>query len=323
MTSDPTVLVAGDTLVDFVPERPGPPGDAGGYRPKFGGSGANVALALDRIGVPPLFWTRLATDDFGAFLRSHLDDSAIPDSFVVTDPEARTTLAVVTHDADGDRSFTFYREGGADTRFQTGTVPDETLDAVSWVHTTGVTESVEPSRSATLELQQRASEHCTVSLDPNWRPEMWESHHEFRAVVRGSLEAVDVVKATPEDLAAAGFEHDDPERLARAVTDYGPHTVVLTMGDAGALCYGTDASPVQGVARHPGYDVDVVDTTGAGDAFLAAFIAALTNGVRDADDALSLANAAGAVATTQAGAVSALTGFEQIRRFHDEIPWAA
>jgi fructokinase len=323
MTADPSVLVAGDTLVDFVPRHAGPPGEAGGYDPKFGGSAANVALAMDRLGQPPLFWTRLATDDFGAFLESHLADSAIPDEFLVTDDGARTTLAVVTHDEHADRSFTFYRDRGADTRLQAGAVPSSTLAAVEWVHTTGVTLSVEPSRTATLELQSRAADRCTVSLDPNWRPEMWHSDHEFRAVVRGTLDTVDVLKATPADLSAAGFDDaEEPASLAETVADLGPHTVVLTLGDQGAVCFGTDESPVSGFARHEGYDADVVDTTGAGDVFLAAFVAAVTNGVRDPVEALTIANAAGAVATTQPGAVSAMTDFEQLHRFHADIPWA-
>ena len=322
MSSNSTVLVAGETLVDFVPELPGPPGEAGGYAPKFGGSAANVALALDRVGVPPLFWTRLATDDFGAFLRSHLADSDIPGEWIESDPGARTTLAVVSHDDRADRSFAFYRENGADTRLESGTVPDETLASTAWVHTTGVTTSVEPSRTATLDLQARATEHATVSFDPNWRPEMWHSRHEFGAVVRGALHAVDVVKATPEDLEAAGFEGDDPAAVARAVASYGPHTVVLTLGGAGAYCYGTDDSPVSGDSRHEGYDVDVVDTTGAGDAFLAGFVASLTTGVRDGERALALANAVGAIVTTRPGGVTALTGVERLREFHDEIPWA-
>lgn len=321
MTVEPTVLVAGDTLVDFVPERPAPPGQAGGYQPKFGGSAANVALALDRIGAPPRFWTRLATDDFGAFLRSHLDDSAIPDDLLVTDHGAWTTLAIVSHDEAAERSFTFYRDRGADTRLEPGRVTDATLDSVAWVHTTGVTTSVEPSRTATLDLQDRASDRCTVSLDPNWRPEMWHSRHEFAAVIRGSLDNVDVVKATPGDLTAAGFDTDDPEALVRAVATRGPHTVVLTFGDEGALSYGTDDSPIPGWGRHDGYDVDAVDTTGAGDAFLAGFIASLTNGVRHAEAALALANAAGAVATTQPGAVSALTDFDRIKEFYEDVPW--
>lgn len=320
MTDDPTVLVAGDTLVDFVPTQATSLGEAD-YVPRFGGSGANVALALDRLDMPPLFWTRLATDDFGAFLRSHFDESDIPNNLVVTDADARTTLAVVSHDERGDRSFSFYRDDGADTRLERGEVSNTTLDDVSWVHTTGVTMSVEPSRTATLELQARASARCTVSLDPNWRPEMWNSQYEFGAVLRGALQSIDVVKATPEDLEAAGFVTDDPETLAKKVATYGPHTVVLTLGNRGALCYGTEDSPVSGMTRHEGYEVDVVDTTGAGDVFLAAFIASLTHGVTDAKFALGLANAAGAIATTDSGAVSALTGFDRIREFHDTIPW--
>lgn len=323
MVTDSAILVAGDTLVDFVPQNPGPPGDTGGYEPTFGGSGANAAMALDRLGVPPLFWTRLATDNLGSFLRAHFEASTITGDLLITDENARTTVALVTHDADRGPSYTFYRERGADTRLQAGTVPDDVLDRVTWVHTTGVTMNVEPSRSATLELQSRASEQCTVSLDPNWRPEMWHSRHEFRAVVRGALPDVDVVTATPEELALAGFGAEGRTELAQAVTDSGPHTVVLTLGDAGAFCYGTAESPVAGQAEHPGYSVDPVDTTGAGDAFLAAFIAALTHGVTDGERALALANAAGAVTTTQAGAVTALTGADVLTRFHDDIPWAS
>lgn len=321
MTTDPTILVAGDALVDFIPRNPGPPGDTGGYDPTFGGSGANAAMALDRLGVPPLCWTRLGTDDLGEFLREHFTDSDIPPDLLVTDEDARTTVAVVTHDVERGPSFAFYRERGADTRLRQGTVSDDTLESVSWVHTTGVTMSVEPSRSATLELQSRATDHCTVSLDPNWRPEMWHSPHEFRAVVRGALSNVDVVTATPAELSVAGFETDEPTELARSVADEGPHTVVLTLGEEGAFCFGTDDSPVTGQAWHAGYEVDPVDTTGAGDAFLAAFLAALTHGVRDPNRALALANAAGAVATTQAGAVTALTGPDALRQFHDDIPW--
>lgn len=321
MVPDSRILVAGDALVDFVPHNPGPPGDAGGFEPTFGGSGANAAMALDRLGVPPLCWTRLAPDDLGVFLRDHFEASRIPSDLLVTDEGARTTLALVTHDADRGPSFTFYRERGADTRLRQGTVSDDTLESVSWVHTTGVTMSVEPSRSATLELQSRASNGCTVSLDPNWRPEMWHSRHEFRAVIRGALSAVDVVTATPDELSVAGFEADDLGELARAVADEGPHTVVMTLGDEGAFCYATDDSPVTGQVHHAGYEVDPVDATGAGDAFLAAFIAALTHGVRDPNRALALANAAGAVTTTQAGAVTALTGPDALRRFHDDIPW--
>lgn len=95
----------------------------------------------------------------------------------------------------------------------------------------------------------------------------------------------------------------------------------MTLGAEGAVCFGSEASPIPGVARHQGYDVDVVDTTGAGDGFLAGLIAALTHDVDDGERALALANAVGAVVTTRPGAVSALDSIESVRRFHDNIPW--
>jgi fructokinase len=321
MATDGTILVAGDTLIDFLPDQPGPPHEAGGYTPNFGGSAANVALGLDRLGVSPLFWTRLADDDFGGFLREHLYASSIPKTYLIRDQKARTTLAVVSHDANGDRSFTFYRDGGADTRMLAGTIPDSTLADTAWVHTTGVTLSVEPSRSATLDLQERATEPTTVSLDPNWRPEMWHSRQEYAAVIRGALGNVDVVKATEDDLAPAGFDTEDRRELIEAVAALGPHTVILTLGSEGAVCFGSEQSPIPGFVQHSGYEVETVDSTGAGDVFLAGFIASMTSGVRDPERLLGLANAAGAVATTKPGAVSALTGLEEIRNFHNEIPW--
>lgn len=314
------VLVAGDTLVDFMPGGSGEPTTE--FSGAFGGSAANVAMALSRIGAPPLFWTRLATDSFGAFLAGVLAESAIPDDYLVRDDAAKTTLAFVSHDADGERRFSFYREGTADTRMRPGTVSDETLTDVDWVHLTGVTLSVEPSRTATLELAERASEAgCTVSLDPNARPEMWHSEQEFAAVVRGALDHVDVLKATPDDLEVAGFTASDPAALARSVTERGPETVFLTLGGEGSLAYGSDTSPLSGVATHPGYEVDVVDTTGAGDGFLAGAIAAMTHGVTDAERILAVANAVGAVTTTRPGAVTALTGPDSVEALCGDVPW--
>ncbi len=318
------ILVAGDTLVDFMPDEPGPVSAVGGFQPAFGGSGANVAVALDRIEAHPLLWTRIATDGFGQFLAGTLSSCDIPSRFIIRDTEAKTSLAFVEHDESGERGFSFYRSNTADTRMQPGTVPDETVRERSWIHATGVVLTDEPSRSAVLDLLERGTEEeRTLSLDPNWRPELWNSRAEYAAVIRGALDLVDVVKGTPEEFATAGISGSDPVEVAHRVAEYGPHTVLLTLGDEGALCYGTPSSPVSGTARHGGFEVEVVDTTGAGDAFLAGAIAGLEAGVTDGERILALANAVGAVATTRAGATTALAGLDQVREFVDEIPWVS
>lgn len=320
MTED--VLVAGDTLVDFLPDGPGPVGLEHTYAPKFGGSAANVALALDCLGAPPLFWTRVGGDGFGDALAETLAESGVGERFVVRDDEAATTLAFVASDADGEPTFEFHRTDTADTRMQPGTVPDRALEALSWVHITGVTLSVEPSRTATLDLAERATAMgCTVSLDPNARPEMWNSDEEFARVIRSALAHVDVLKATPEDLAAAGFEADDPERLAATISEHGPHSVLITLGAEGALAYGSDGSTLSGFTHHGGHEVDAVDTTGAGDSFLAAAIAALNAGVDDADRLLELATGVGAVTTTRQGATAGLADLGPLHDLVGPLPW--
>ncbi|NHN49055.1 carbohydrate kinase [Halostella sp. JP-L12] len=311
------VLVAGETLVDFIPDAPGALDEIDAFARRAGGAPANVAVALARLDEAPLFWTRVGADPFGDFLADTLSEYGVPDRFVERDPSAKTTLAFVTHDEDADRSFSFYRDGTADTRMQSGAVPDDALDSVEWVHVGGVTLADEPSRTATLDLTERAAERgCTVSFDPNARPELWGSDAEFETVAGWALAETNVLKATPAELRALGVAGDDPEALARNACDEGPHTVLLTLGGEGALAVATDEAPWSGTARHAGYSVDPVDTTGAGDAFTAGAIAALADR-RGLDEALAFANAVAATTTTAKGAMAALPDRESVGAVRD------
>ena len=299
----PDVLVAGECLVDFLPDRPGDLATVERFHRRTGGAPANVAVRLGDLGPAPWFWTRLGDDAFGEFLAGTLADAGLSDRFVVTDPDAKTSLAFVAHDDDADREFSFYRERTADTRFSPGAVPDDALDAVEWVVFEGVCLSTEPARTAMFDLVDRASDRgCTVAFDPNARPELWDGG--FPAAFDAACEAADVVKATPEDLAAAGVD-GPPDALLNAILKRGPHTALLTLGDEGAIARATDAAPWGPAGTsHSGYDVDVVDTTGAGDGFTAGAVRGLADGL-SLDDAVSLANATAAATTTEPGAIDA------------------
>ncbi|WP_135534065.1 carbohydrate kinase family protein [Halostella pelagica] len=327
MTRD--VIVAGETLIDFIPETPGALDETGAFTRRAGGAPANVAVGLSRLDEPPLFWTRVGDDPFGDFLARTLDEYGLPDRFVERDPSAKTTLAFVSHHevtdedssssprpssspGDPDRSFTFYRDGTADTRMRSGTVPDETVAEAQWVHVGGVTLADEPSRTATLDLVERAADAgCTVSFDPNARPELWGSDTEFKTVAGWVLEHTDVLKATPAELRSLGASGERTAALARSACDLGPHTVLLTLGGDGSVAVATDDAPWAGTARHGGYDVDAVDTTGAGDAFTAGAIAALVAG-QSLDESLAFANAVAATTTTEKGAMTALPGRDEV-----------
>lgn len=324
---EPSVLVAGETLIDFLPETPGPIADVSTFHRRAGGAPANVAVGLSRLGVTPTLWTRVGDDPFGDFLRETLRAAGVTDDLIEIDRRAKTGLAFVSLDPDPDRTFSFHREGSADTRLQPGTVDDERLAGADWVHTGGVTLADEPARTATFDLLERASDAgTTVSFDPNARPELWDEY-DFAESIDRALSCADVVKTSPEDLAAAGYDPElAPPELARRVADAGPDTVLLTLGADGAIAYVTpDASretsrddattTAQGVmVRHSGYSVDAVDTTGAGDAFLAGAIAAFMD-----DDllsaALGFATAVAAVTTMEPGAMAALPTREEVEAF--------
>ncbi len=316
VNSSPAVLVAGETLIDFLPARAGPLTEVAAFDRRPGGAPANVAVGLATLDVPPLFWTRVGEDSFGRYLTGVLADHDIPDRFVVRDPEAQTTLAFVTHDEAGDRAFTFYRDGTADTCLEPGRVDDATLSTCEWVHAGGVTLAAGRSRAATLDLLERAVEAgCTVSFDPNVRRELWPDVETCAAVCQDALEYVDVCKATAAELYALGFSGDEPTAVARNVLAAGPHTCVLTRGSEGAVVAADGRAPWNGtpdkLTAQPvtlaadGYEVDVVDTTGAGDAFVAGMITALRES-QPLAEMLSVACAVAAAATTEAGGMTAL-----------------
>ncbi|MFB6151998.1 MAG: PfkB family carbohydrate kinase [Haloarculaceae archaeon] len=303
---DPNVLVAGETLIDFLPGSDDALSEVEQFSRRAGGAPANVAVRLDQLGHTPWFWTRVGDGPFGDFLVSVLDDRGLPDRFVERDPEKKTSLAFVSGDPESGPRFTFYRDRTADTRFQEGTVPDEVLDGVDWVVVGGVLLASSPSREAIHDLVERAGERgCTVVFDPNARPELWGGA-DFETEIRRILGSVDVVKATPGDLGIAGFDADADD-LAEQVHEAGPHTVFLTMGEEGSTASSTaDAPWGEDAVEHGSYRVDAVDDTGAGDAFTAGVVATLADGERDLERVLARANAVAAASTTRQGGMAQL-----------------
>jgi fructokinase len=295
-----TALVAGEALVDLVADADSLAA-AERFRRRPGGAPANVAVGLARLGGAPALRARVGDDPFGAFLTDHLAEAGVDVGPVETDPDAPTGLAFVAGE-----SFAFRRDGSADTRLAPGRPPDERLAAADALHAGGLLLATEPARGATYDLLERAPPDTLVSFDPNARPSVWAaSAHAYGPSVRRAVAAADVVAATPAELRAAGYE-GDPVGLAAAVLADGPHTALLTRGAAGAVgATGPGAPCGRARASHGGYDVDAVDPTGAGDAFLAGAVTALREG-RALADVLAFADAVAARSTTATGATAAL-----------------
>lgn len=315
----PEILVAGETLVDFLPNRTGPLADVETFSRRAGGAPANVAVALSRLDHPPWFLTNISADPFGDFLADGLQSNGVPDRFVTRDPDHPTTLAFVAHDADADRSFTFYGTDSADGHLDAGVVPESVLDDIEWVCVDApVALAADPARSALLSLCERATDHdCRVAFDPNTRRELWPDETTLHETLDAMLARTDVVKTSMEDLDRTRFAADDPEEIAANLFAAGPHTVFLTRGADGSRALATQRAPWGAMDEvHPGYDVDAVDATGAGDAFLAGVLFGLADR-KSLDEVLGFANAVAALTTTEPGANTALPDRATVDEFRD------
>jgi len=258
------VAVAGEALVDFVPA-----GEPGLFRAAPGGSPANVAVGLARLGVPTRLLARIADDLLGHRLRAHLDTNRVDLSFVVRAAEP-TSLAIVAVGPDGVVEYDFRVEGTADWQWRDHEL-DGALDGrVVAVHAGSLALTMAPGADVLQRLLARAGQAMTVSYDPNCRPLLMGSP----AAVLGRIETLvglaDVVKASADDLAWL-LPGRPPEQVAEAWLAKGPSLVVITLGPGGLVA----ASRQAGVLRRPGRAVEVVDTVGAGDTCMAALLAGL------------------------------------------------
>lgn len=259
-----TIAVAGEALVDLVPA---PVGDYFEIAP--GGSPANVALALARLGVPARLLARIAADVLGRRIREHLAGNGVGLDHVVTARE-QTSLAMVTVDADGVPAYDFRIAGTADWQWTDAELAGALDGHVVAVHSGSLALTTPPGAAVLRGLMRRAAATATVSYDPNCRPLLMGDPAEVLAGAHELIEVADIVKVSAEDLEWL-LPGVSPEQVITDWVERGPALVAVTMGGDGVLA-GT-ASGLR--TRRPGVPVTVIDTVGAGDTFAAALLAGL------------------------------------------------
>ena len=171
------VLTTGELLIDFSPVNI--EGYPSMFCPNPGGAPANAAVQLARLGVSAGFIGKVGQDDFGLSLKKCLEENNVSTKGLVMDKRHHTTLAFVQLDEHGDRSFTFYRDPGADTQLLPEEVNMEEVEECSILHFGSLSLTNDPSRSTTLSLVEKARKMGKlISYDPNWRPVLWPSEDE-------------------------------------------------------------------------------------------------------------------------------------------------
>ena len=262
------VTALGELLIDFTSLGRGESGMRI-FEQNPGGAPANVACAASRLGLKAAFLGKIGADMHGAFLRSVLTENGVDVAGLVTDPEAFTTLAFVDLH-DGERSFSFARKPGADTRLD---IRDLRLDVIRnsrVFHIGSLSLTDQPARSATLyALEQARAARCIISYDPNYRALLWRDREQAGQRMRSVLPFMDLIKISREETALLTGV-DDPETAVEELVQSGIPVAVVTLG-AGGAWVGTK----EGTAVIPAKKVPVADTTGAGDAFWGGFLAQL------------------------------------------------
>ena len=244
-------VVVGEALVDIVRT----PDGSTSVHP--GGSPANVALTLGRLGRDAELLTSLGEDAYGDLVRDHLGASHVRLSRAT--PSPRTSSATATLDADGAATYAFDLDWDV--------AADASPDPGPLVaHTGSIAAVLEPGASAVRALIASLRPTSTITYDPNARPSLMGDPSEARAAIESLVAVADVVKVSDEDLAWLA-PTESAEAVARAWRESGPAIVVVTRGAQGAF-----AVTRNGLVEVPPVVVDVADTVGAGDSFMGGLI---------------------------------------------------
>ena len=295
------IITLGEVLIDLTQTG----ADENGI-PQFkafpGGAPANVAVAASRLGAKAGFIGKIGRDAFGSQLRTTLEEDHVDTSYLFETGDVPTTLAIVSVDADGERSFSFYRDPGADTQL----TADEAAAFLNGelpliLHFGSLSLTTEPSRDAALTAVKRAREKgILISYDPNYRAALWDSEEEAVRWMKAPLDMVDILKISDEELVLLTGT-DNLEEGSGILSEYGIRMIMITLGSEGVFYRAGNASGIV-----PAEKVTVCDTNGAGDTFLGAVLAQLVGTEKEIPEILAFANRAAAKTCSRAGAIPAM-----------------
>ena len=310
-------ICLGELLIDFVPTVTGTGlTDAPAFIKAPGGAPGNVAVGLARLGVKSAFMGKVGDDAFGHFLADTLAEAGVDVGPLRFSSEARTALAFVSLRSDGEREFMFYRHPSADMLFTPREVDMDAISRAKLLHFGSISLIGEPSRSATLYAVDAArSAEGLVSYDPNLRLPLWPDADAARKGLLLGLSKAHIVKLSDDESEfLTGFS--DLKAACQALWHEDLKLMVVTRGRAGCVYFTPNFS-----GEVASFTVEAVDATGAGDGFVAGLLQGLLADPSVVQDETRLrelcrfANAVGALATTERGAIPALPNRERVREF--------
>ena len=315
----PKALCIGELLIDFVSTTPDVTlAEAPGFVKAPGGAPANVAVGLARLGIDTGFIGKVGADPFGDFLTETLQQHNVDTSYLIAGEESRTTLAFVATRSDGKKDITFYRHPGADIQLSPDEINTDYIQSAELFHYGSVSLSHSPTREATLKAIHCArSAGSLISYDPNLRIMLWDKPDEAKYWIWKVMHYADIVKISEEEWEFVTGDVE-LENGTKKILDLGVKLLVVTLGEKG--CYYTNGT-IEGSIE--GFKANVVDTLGAGDAYVAAMLSKLIKHKNLSDlkqkqlnPIMQYANAAGALATQKVGVITSLPTHAEIKRLY-------
>ncbi|MBQ3161864.1 MAG: carbohydrate kinase [Oscillospiraceae bacterium] len=309
----PDIMAIGEMLVDFtaVTEENG---DIF-YKQNPGGAPANVAVMAAKLGVSSGFIGKMGKDMFGTYLKETLENEGVDTKGVKLDKGYSTTLAFVRKNEDGDRDFVFYRNNSADLNLSYSEVNLKLIDSCKLLHFGALLLTSEPSKSAVINTVEYAKQQGKIiTYDPNWREHLWSSRAEAVKAMRSVLRYVDIIKVSELELQIITDSGNLLPSIAKLLNE-GVKVVCITQGAKGCII-----ATRKGIERFPTFDVETIDTLGAGDSFFGAFISQIIKSGKSMDELdmndlrefAVYANACGSLSSTKVGAIPAMPTHDEI-----------
>ncbi|HHX60901.1 MAG TPA: aminoimidazole riboside kinase [Epulopiscium sp.] len=306
------VWTIGEALIDFIPEQKGVGlKDVVTFKKAPGGAPANVAAAVSILGGKSAFIGKLGKDAFGDYLVEVLEEVGVETKYIKRTNQANTALAFVSLKEDGERDFSFYRNPSADMLLNEEEIDRGSFNQGDILHFCSVSLVDAPVRQAHVGAIKAVQDvGGIICFDPNIRLPLWDNHAEYRRVIQHFLPEADILKISEDELEFITEIKNEKEAI-NSLLQLNAKILIVTRGGQGVSAY------AQGKEINvPGYSVDTVDTTGAGDSFIGSFLHQLVDKKIDLNniqeetlkEMLLFSNAAAALTTTKQGAITALPG---------------
>lgn len=301
----------GEALVDFIPLE-----QRNSFEQCPGGAPANVAVGVALQQLPAMFIGKLGADVIGDFVITSLQNYGVMTQYVRQTTDYNTNVVFVTLDEHKQRQFNFFVADSADKHFQITDFEPTVFQDIGIFHFGSISLADEPIRSSLLyAIEQTKQQGGLISFDPNIRMAFWQSEQRLQEEIIARLSQVDILKISDDEITYLS-QQSTIEQAIEWLKQFNIPLVAVTLGDKGAyLIYNDELHYFKGITSN-----QLIDTTGAGDAFMSGLITGvmllnkslLTMTTQDINYIGQLANHAGALATTAAGAMTALPTKQQL-----------